>query len=254
VSDEETTEETPIDETSVEETPAAETPAEDGPAAEAPAEEAPAAEAPVEEATAEEAPAAEAPVEEAPAEEAPAAEAPVEEAPAEEAPVAEAPVEVVEDAEPEEKLTSKQARKRTRGAHSGDAGPARTNEERAAARDELRKAKAASRRRWRDKQRAKKAATGVVGEPTPAKERVPGNPKIRQGLVVSDKGEKTITVRIDVARRHPKYEKIVRSSSTVRVHDESNDANEGDTVRVIECRPLSATKRWRLDEVVERAR
>jgi len=229
VSDEETTEETPIDETSVEETPAAETPAEDGPAAEAPAEE-------------------------TSAEEAPAAEAPVEEAPAEEAPVAEAPVEVIEDAEPEEKLTSKQARKRTRGAHSGDAGPARTNEERAAARDELRKAKAASRRRWRDKQRAKKAATGVVGEPTPAKERVPGNPKIRQGLVVSDKGEKTITVRIDVARRHPKYEKIVRSSSTVRVHDESNDANEGDTVRVIECRPLSATKRWRLDEVVERAR
>jgi len=229
VSDEETTEETPIDETSVEETPAAETPAEDGPAAEAPAEE-------------------------APAEEAPVAEAPVEEAPAEEAPVAEAPAEVVEDAEPEEKLTSKQARKRTRGAHSGHAGPARTNEERAAARDELRKAKAASRRRWRDKQKAKKAATGIVGEPTPAKERVPGNPKIRQGLVVSDKGEKTITVRIDVARRHPKYEKIVRSSSTVRVHDESNDANEGDTVRVIECRPLSATKRWRLDEVVERAR
>ena len=229
MSDEETTEETPIDETSVEETPAAETPAEDGPAAEAPAEE-------------------------AAAEEAPAAEAPVEEAPAEEAPVAEAPVEVIEDAEPEEKLTSKQARKRTRGAHSGDAGPARTNEERSAARDELRKAKAASRRRWRDKQKAKKAATGIVGEPTPAKERVPGNPKIRQGLVVSDKGEKTITVRIDVARRHPKYEKIVRSSSTVRVHDESNDANEGDTVRVIECRPLSATKRWRLDEVVERAR
>jgi small subunit ribosomal protein S17 len=229
VSEEETTEETPIEET--------------------PVAEATAAEAPVEE-TAE----AEAPSEEAPAEEAPVEEAPVAEAPAEEAPAEAAPVAVVEDAEPEEKLTSKQARKRARGAHSGDAGPARTNEERSAARDELRKAKAVSRRRWRDKQKAKKAASGVVGEPTPAKERVVGNPKVRQGLVVSDKGEKTITVRIDVARRHPKYEKIVRSSSTVRVHDESNDANEGDTVRVIECRPMSATKRWRLDEVVERAR
>ena len=210
-------------------------------------------ETPIEETPVEEAPAAEAPVEEAPAEETPEAEAPAEEAAAE-APAEETPVAEAEEAEPEEKLTSKQARKRARGAHSGDAGPARTNEERAAARDELRKAKAASRRRWRDKQKAKKAAAGVVGEPTPAKERVVGNPKVRQGLVVSDKGEKTITVRIDVARRHPKYEKIVRSSSTVRVHDESNDANEGDTVRVIECRPMSATKRWRLDEVVERAR
>lgn len=244
MSEEETTEETPVEETPVEETPAAEAPAEEAAEAEAPAEEAPAAEAPAEEA----------PAEEAPAEEAPAAEAPAEGAAADESAAEDAPAAEVEDEEPEEKLTSKQARKRARGAHSGEAGPARTNEERAAARDELRKAKAASRRRWRAKQKAKKAAAGIVGQPTPAKEREPGNPKVRQGLVVSDKGEKTITVRIDVARRHPKYEKIVRSSSTVRVHDERNDANEGDTVRVIECRPMSATKRWRLDEVVERAR
>jgi len=229
VSDEETTEETTI-----EETPAAEAPAEETPVAEeAPAEETPAAE--------------ETPV----AEEAPAEEAPAEEAPAAEAPVAAEPE---EDAEPEEKLTSKQLRKRTRGAHTGEAAAPSTNEERAAARDELRKAKAASRRRWREKQKAKRAAAGITGEPTPAKVTEPGNPKIRQGVVVSDKGEKTITVRIDVSRRHRKYEKIVRSSTTVRVHDERNDANEGDTVRVIECRPMSATKRWRLDEVVERAR
>ena len=77
---------------------------------------------------------------------------------------------------------------------------------------------------------------------------------MRQGVVVSDKADKTITVRIDVARRHRRYEKIVRSSTTLHAHDESNDANDGDTVRVIESRPLSRTKRWRLVEVVERAK
>jgi small subunit ribosomal protein S17 len=61
-------------------------------------------------------------------------------------------------------------------------------------------------------------------------------------------------VRIDVARRHPRYHKIMRTSSTLHVHDERNDANEGDTVRVVETRPMSRTKRWRLVEVVERAR
>jgi small subunit ribosomal protein S17 len=71
---------------------------------------------------------------------------------------------------------------------------------------------------------------------------------------VSAKADKTITVRIDVARRHRRYEKIVRSTSKLHVHDESNDANEGDLVRVVESRPLSATKRWKLVEVLERAR
>ncbi|HEY3970094.1 MAG TPA: 30S ribosomal protein S17 [Solirubrobacteraceae bacterium] len=83
---------------------------------------------------------------------------------------------------------------------------------------------------------------------------VEGTRKVRQGIVVSDKAEKTITVRIDVARRHRRYEKIVRSSTTVHAHDENNDAHEGDVVRVIESRPLSATKRWKLLEVLERAR
>ncbi|HSZ04059.1 MAG TPA: 30S ribosomal protein S17 [Solirubrobacteraceae bacterium] len=83
---------------------------------------------------------------------------------------------------------------------------------------------------------------------------VEGTRRVRQGIVVSDKAEKTITVRIDVARRHRRYEKIVRSSSTVHAHDENNDAHEGDTVRVIESRPLSRTKRWALVDVLERAR
>ncbi|MDO9352126.1 MAG: 30S ribosomal protein S17 [Solirubrobacteraceae bacterium] len=77
---------------------------------------------------------------------------------------------------------------------------------------------------------------------------------MRTGTVVSARPDKTITVRIDVARRHRKYKKIVRSSSKIHVHDETNDANEGDVVKVIESRPLSATKRWNLVEIVERAR
>ena len=72
--------------------------------------------------------------------------------------------------------------------------------------------------------------------------------------MVSDGGDKTITVRIDLTRSHRMYGKIVRSSSTLHAHDEANDANAGDTVRVIESRPLSKTKRWRLVEVLERAR
>lgn len=78
--------------------------------------------------------------------------------------------------------------------------------------------------------------------------------KTRTGVVVSDAREKTITVRIDTARPHPVYGKTVRRSLKLHVHDESNDANVGDTVRVMECRPLSAQKRWRLVEIVERAR
>ena len=84
--------------------------------------------------------------------------------------------------------------------------------------------------------------------------RLKGPAGVRQGVVVSDKADKTITVRIDVARRHQRYKKIVRSSSTVHAHDELNDAHEGDVVRVIESRPLSRTKRWTLVDVLERAR
>ena len=77
---------------------------------------------------------------------------------------------------------------------------------------------------------------------------------MRQGIVVSDKADKTIIVRVDTARQHRMYKKIVRSSSTVSAHDENNDAHAGDMVRVVESRPLSRTKRWRLVEVLERAR
>jgi small subunit ribosomal protein S17 len=133
--------------------------------------------------------------------------------------------------------------------------PTRTPEERQAERDATRKAKAAARRRRRLQEREKRvAARTEVPEPTAPRDKPTGRQKVRQGIVVSDKADKTITVRIDVARRHRRYEKIVRSSSTLHAHDENNDANAGDTVRVVESRPLSRTKRWRLDEVLERAK
>lgn len=94
----------------------------------------------------------------------------------------------------------------------------------------------------------KKAA---VKRPAPA--RVPGR-KERRGIVVSDGMEKTIVVRIDVSQKHDVYGKVVRRSSKLHVHDEHNEAGVGDLVRVVETRPLSATKRWRLLEVLERAK
>ena len=115
------------------------------------------------------------------------------------------------------------------------------------------------RRRARRLQERAKAAERRAGAPAaeplpPVHAPVEGARRVRQGVVVSDKADKTITVRIDVARRHRRYEKIVRSSSTLHAHDENNDAHEGDVVRVIESRPLSRTKRWELVDVLERAR
>jgi small subunit ribosomal protein S17 len=144
------------------------------------------------------------------------------------------------------------------------AGPApaaqrepRTPEERHAERQADRARKAGERRRFRARakvRRAEQRAAAPVQEADRAVEHGSGRPKTRQGVVISAKPDKTISVRIDVARRHPRYHKIMRTSSTLHVHDERNDANEGDTVRVVECRPLSRSKRWRLVEILERAR
>jgi small subunit ribosomal protein S17 len=130
----------------------------------------------------------------------------------------------------------------------------RSPEERQAERDAIRAKKAAERRAGRASARAKYKAAEHERTATPAREHVVGIQKTRQGVVVSDKADKTITVRIDVARRHRKYQKIVRTSNTLHAHDETNDAHIGDTVVVREARPLSRLKRWRLVEVVERAK
>ena len=78
--------------------------------------------------------------------------------------------------------------------------------------------------------------------------------KVRTGVVVSDAMDKTVVVRINTTSRHPLYGKIVRRTARFKAHDEANDAHTGDTVRIMETRPLSKTKRWRLVEVLERAK
>jgi len=155
-----------------------------------------------------------------------------------------------EEPNPEDELPWKEKRRLERSRRPGKARPTQSPEERKAERVERRKRKAVSRRKQREAAKAKRTA----GTGTPPAERSPNAAKVRQGIVVSNKGEKSITVRIDIARRHPTYEKVVRRSRTLHAHDERNEAGEGDVVRIIETRPLSKTKRWRLVEVLERAK
>jgi len=81
-----------------------------------------------------------------------------------------------------------------------------------------------------------------------------GRRQERRGVVVSDKGDKTIVVKVDVIKLHPKYKKVVRRAVKFHAHDERNEAGAGDVVRIVETRPLSKTKHWRLAEIVEKAR
>jgi small subunit ribosomal protein S17 len=182
----------------------------------------------------------------------PAAETTEETAPAEQAEAVPAPEAAAKPAaEPVVALTPKERKVASRARRGVRRGA--TPEERA----EARKAKAAARSRYRTKKREKDRAARAEAGPAKTQSPVehgPGAPKERLGIVVSNKADKTITVRIDTARRHRRYQKIVRSSSTLHAHDEANDANAGDTVRIIESRPLSATKRWRLVEILERAK
>ena len=220
---EEQIEETPAAPESVEETPVeAETPAEEPEAA---AEEAPAEEPPAEEPAAEEPAAEEAPAEE-PAAEEPAAEEPAaEEAPAEE-PAAEEPA-----------------------AEAAAAAPAPQSEPK-------KKGKRLPRRLRPQKTRPRHAPSGerkpIVRQPKPDHDR--GRRQERRGVVVSSAMDKTIVVKVDVITSHQRYKKVIRRSVKFHAHDEQNTANVGDIVRIVETRPLSATKRWRLAEVVEAAK
>jgi small subunit ribosomal protein S17 len=222
-------------------------------------------------------PAAEAAVEAAPATAEPVAEveaAPLAEEPAAEseaAPAAEEPAAEDEDAaeadgeppavvagapahrpEPVAVIAPKQRRRLKRAAKAPAARGPLSAEDRQTERDALRASNAKARRGERLKARAEKPASETAAPA--AVERAIGRPRARQGIVVSDKAAKTITVRVDTSRRHRRYKKIVRSSKTLHAHDEHNEAHEGDLVRVVETRPLSATKRWRLLEVLERAK
>jgi len=203
---------------------------------------------PAEDASEDEAPAAEAETDDASADkadEAPAAEA----AEASDTPAPEA--DEGSEPDPGDDLPWKARRRLQRSRRPHDARPQASPEERAKQRAEARKAKANERRSERAGKKGKKTAPGTG---TPAATHDANAAKVRQGIVVSNKGDKSITVRIDIARRHPTYEKIVRRSRTLHAHDERNEAGEGDVVRVVETRPLSKTKRWRLVDVVEKAR
>ena len=92
----------------------------------------------------------------------------------------------------------------------------------------------------------------IVRLPKPERER--GRTQERQGVVVSSASDKTIVVRVDVAKVHPMYKKVIRRSTKLHAHDESNEAKVGDVVRIVETRPLSRRKRWRLQEIVEAAK
>jgi small subunit ribosomal protein S17 len=89
---------------------------------------------------------------------------------------------------------------------------------------------------------------------TPKPETAPASRQERRGVVVSDKGEKSIVVKVDVTKIHPKYKKVVRRTRKFHAHDEQNAAGIGDIVRIVESRRLSKTKNWRLAEIVEKAK
>jgi len=78
--------------------------------------------------------------------------------------------------------------------------------------------------------------------------------KVREGIVVSDKMDKTVVVAIEQRVKHPLYGKVMTKTERLKAHDEANDAGVGDRVRVMETRPLSASKRWRLIEILEKAK
>jgi ribosomal protein uS17 len=111
-----------------------------------------------------------------------------------------------------------------------------------------------SARRTRTKLVREKPATRKPITRTEKPESELGRRQERRGVVVSDKGDKTIVVKVDVIKSHPKYKKVIRRTAKFHAHDEANTAGIGDTVRIVETRPLSKTKRWRLAEIVEKAR
>jgi|SRR5690242_7598691 len=157
-------------------------------------------------------------------------------------------------AQPAEVLSPKERKRRAKAAK----GPRRpsTPQEREAARARKRELRRQARARLREK-RPRERPAGEAELTSAAQAEPPrrgaGRQKTRQGVVVSDRAAKTITVRIDTAHRHPRYEKIVRTSRTLHAHDERGEAHIGDTVVVRECRPMSRTKRWRLERILERA-
>ena len=95
-------------------------------------------------------------------------------------------------------------------------------------------------------------ASEQTTEPTGAGQR--NDRKVREGLVVSDKMDKTVVVSVEDRRKHPRYGKVMRQTARLKAHDEKNECGVGDRVQIMETRPLSATKRWRLVKILEKAK
>jgi ribosomal protein uS17 len=200
-------------------------------------------------------------VAETPAEEQPAAEA--EDAPAEaDEPVADEPVAEAADEAPAESAEPDAAPEATAEVPAEEEAPAAEPE--AVAEEAAPVAQSGPKpkkkrlprserpKRTRPKRVASTERKPIVRLESPEHER--GRRQERQGVVVSDAMEKTIVVRVDVVKAHPRYKKVVRRSVKFHAHDESSQAKVGDVVRIVETRPLSKTKRWRLAEVVEAAK
>ena len=99
-----------------------------------------------------------------------------------------------------------------------------------------------------------RTSSAQTGSTVDAAEQVRPHRKTRRGYVVSDKMDKTVVVEVEDRVKHALYGKVLRRSSRVKVHDETNDAATGDLVLIMETRPMSATKRWRVVEILERAK
>jgi small subunit ribosomal protein S17 len=94
----------------------------------------------------------------------------------------------------------------------------------------------------------------MADQSTTAATRQRGNRKVRVGVVVSDKMDKTVVVQVEDIRQHRLYGKTIRRTTRLKAHDEQNAAGQGDLVRLAETRPLSATKRWRVVEIIQKAK
>jgi small subunit ribosomal protein S17 len=157
------------------------------------------------------------------------------------------------DAAPEEAASAEAAPEPEAG-EVGEAEPAAEEAAPAAPAKKKRKRLPRSERRQRPRVKREQSAERkpIVRLPKPEADR--GRRQERRGVVVSNAMDKTIVVQVETSKLHPRYKKVIRSATKFHAHDEQNQANVGDLVRIVETRPLSKTKNWRLAEIMEAAK
>ncbi len=189
---------------------------------------------------------------EEPVTEEPVAEEPVAEEAAAEEPVAEEEAAPEAEAAPAEEQPTDEAEVAPEPAPEPAATPAREKRRSTKTKAEKRAQREAVKERRKAAPRPERERKPIVRLPKPEKARAAR--KERRGVVVSNAMDKTIVVRVDSAKPDRRYKKVVRRSKRFHAHDERNEANVGDLVRIVETRPLSRTKNWRLAEIVEAAK